>query len=48
MDFSFTEEQDAIAKLARQRFEVRATPEHLSEIEQIHIVLQDSQFLFDG
>ncbi len=33
MDFSFSEEQDAIAKLARQRFEVRATPEHLSEIE---------------
>lgn len=33
MDFTFTEDQEAIAKLARQRFEVRATPEHLSEIE---------------
>jgi len=33
MDFSFTEEQEAIAKLARQRFEVRATPERLTEIE---------------
>jgi len=33
MDFSFSEEQEAIAKVARQRFEVRATPERLSEIE---------------
>ena len=33
MDFTFTEEQEAIAKLARQRFEVRATSEHLSEVE---------------
>lgn len=33
MDFSFSEEQEVIAKLARQRFEVHATPERLSELE---------------
>jgi alkylation response protein AidB-like acyl-CoA dehydrogenase len=33
MDFSFTEEQETVGKVARQLFEHRATPEHLSEIE---------------
>jgi hypothetical protein len=33
MDFTFTEEQETIAKVARQVFEHRATPEHLSELE---------------
>lgn len=42
MDFTFTEEQEAIAKLARQRFEVRATPEHLSEIESGEVRFDES------
>jgi alkylation response protein AidB-like acyl-CoA dehydrogenase len=33
MDFTFTEEQETIAKVARQLFERRATPEHLTELE---------------
>ena len=33
MDFTFTEEQETIAKVARQLFEHRATPEHLTELE---------------
>jgi alkylation response protein AidB-like acyl-CoA dehydrogenase len=33
MDFTFTEEQETIAKVARQLFEDRATPEHLTELE---------------
>jgi len=33
MDFSFTEEQETIAKVARQLFEHSATPERLSELE---------------
>src|SRR4051812_24676636 len=33
MDFTFTEEQETIAKVARQLFEHRATPERLSELE---------------
>jgi hypothetical protein len=33
MDFTFTEEQETIAKVARQQFEHRATPEHLTELE---------------
>lgn len=33
MDFSFTEEQEAVGKVARQLFEHRATPEHLSDVE---------------
>lgn len=33
MDFTFTEEQETIAKLARDVFERRATPQHLSELE---------------
>ncbi|MCV7257554.1 acyl-CoA dehydrogenase family protein [Mycobacterium shimoidei] len=33
MDFTFTEEQETIAKLARDLFEHRATPERLTELE---------------
>jgi len=33
MDFSFTEEQETVGKVARQLFEHRATPEHLSDLE---------------
>ena len=33
MDFTFTEEQETVAKVARQLFESRATPDHLSELE---------------
>jgi len=33
MDFTFTEEQETISKLARDIFERRAAPEHLSELE---------------
>jgi 3-oxocholest-4-en-26-oyl-CoA dehydrogenase beta subunit len=33
MDFTFTEEQETIAKVARQIFEHRATPERLTELE---------------
>jgi alkylation response protein AidB-like acyl-CoA dehydrogenase len=33
MDFTFTEEQETIAEVARQLFEHRATPEHLTELE---------------
>ncbi|NLE79125.1 MAG: acyl-CoA dehydrogenase, partial [Rhodococcus sp.] len=33
MDFTFTEEQETVAKVARQLFEHRATPEHLTDLE---------------
>ncbi len=33
MDFSFTEEQETIAKLARDLFERSATPERLTKLE---------------
>jgi alkylation response protein AidB-like acyl-CoA dehydrogenase len=33
MDFTFTEEQSTISKLARELFERRATPERLTELE---------------
>lgn len=33
MDFSFTEEQETVGKVARQLFEHHATPEHLAELE---------------
>ncbi len=33
MDFTFTEDQETVAKVARQLFEHRATPEHLTELE---------------
>ena len=33
MDFTFTEEQETIAKVARQLFEHRAIPERLTELE---------------
>jgi 3-oxocholest-4-en-26-oyl-CoA dehydrogenase beta subunit len=33
MDFTFTEEQETISRLARELFECRATPERLTELE---------------
>ena len=33
MDFSFTEEQETVGKVARQLFEQRCTPEHLTDLE---------------
>src|ERR1700730_1529898 len=33
MDFTFTEEQETISKLARELFERRASPERLTELE---------------
>lgn len=33
MDFTFTEEQETVGKVARQLFEARATPERLTELE---------------
>jgi alkylation response protein AidB-like acyl-CoA dehydrogenase len=33
MDFTFTEEQETVGKVARQLFEARATPEHLTDLE---------------
>lgn len=33
MDFTFTEEQETVGKVARQLFEHRATPEHLTDLE---------------
>src|ERR1700758_1288344 len=33
MDFTFTEEQESISKLARDLFERRATPQRLTELE---------------
>ncbi|KQH79122.1 acyl-CoA dehydrogenase [Mycobacterium gordonae] len=33
MDFTFTEEQETVAKLARELFERRATPDRLTELE---------------
>ncbi|EHI10547.1 acyl-CoA dehydrogenase family protein [Mycolicibacterium thermoresistibile] len=33
MDFSFSEDQETIGKIARQLFEHRATPEHLLDLE---------------
>jgi alkylation response protein AidB-like acyl-CoA dehydrogenase len=33
MDFTFTDEQDTITKMARELFEHRVTPEHLTELE---------------
>lgn len=33
MDFSFTEDQETVGKVARDLFDARATPEHLTELE---------------
>ena len=33
MDFSFSEDQETVGKVARQLFEHRATPEQLTELE---------------
>jgi 3-oxocholest-4-en-26-oyl-CoA dehydrogenase beta subunit len=37
MDFSFTEEQETVGKVARQLFEHRCTPEHLTDLESSDI-----------
>lgn len=37
MDFTFTEEQETVAKVARQLFEARATPERLTELESTDV-----------
>ncbi|OBI41925.1 acyl-CoA dehydrogenase [Mycobacterium kyorinense] len=37
MDFTFTEEQETVGKVARQLFEHRATPEHLTELESADV-----------
>ncbi|KUI22463.1 acyl-CoA dehydrogenase [Mycobacterium sp. GA-1285] len=37
MDFTFTEEQETVAKVARQLFEHRATPERLTELESAEV-----------
>ena len=42
MDFTFTEEQETIAKLARDLFERRAAPEHLTELEAGDIRYDDA------
>jgi 3-oxocholest-4-en-26-oyl-CoA dehydrogenase beta subunit len=42
MDFTFTEEQETIAKVARQLFEHRATPEHLTELEAGEVRYDDA------
>ncbi len=42
MDFTFTEEQETIAKLARDLFERRATPERLTEMEAGDIRYDDA------
>lgn len=42
MDFSFTEEQETVGKVARQLFEARATPEHLSELEAGEVRYDDA------
>src|ERR1700738_2883871 len=42
MDFTFTEEQETISKLAREVFERRATPERLTELEAGEIRYDDA------
>jgi 3-oxocholest-4-en-26-oyl-CoA dehydrogenase beta subunit len=42
MDFTFTEEQEAVAKVARDLFERRAAPEHLTELEAGDIRYDDA------
>ncbi len=42
MDFTFTEEQETIAKLARDLFERRTSPEHLTELESGDIRYDDA------
>ncbi|WP_297602266.1 acyl-CoA dehydrogenase family protein [Mycobacterium sp.] len=37
MDFSFTEEQETVGKVARQLFDHRATAEHLTDLESAEI-----------
>jgi 3-oxocholest-4-en-26-oyl-CoA dehydrogenase beta subunit len=42
MDFTFTEEQETIAKVARDLFEHRTSPEHLTELEAGDIRYDDA------
>jgi hypothetical protein len=42
MDFTFTEEQETIGKVARQLLEHRATPEHLTELEAADVRYDDA------
>ncbi|UXA05674.1 acyl-CoA/acyl-ACP dehydrogenase [Mycobacterium sp. SMC-2] len=42
MDFTFTEEQETISKLARDLFERRATPERLTELEAGDVRFDDA------
>ncbi len=42
MDFTFTEEQETIAKVARDLFERRAAPEHLTELESGDVRYDDA------
>ena len=42
MDFDFTEEQEAVAKVARELFEHRATPEHLTDLESGDVRFDES------
>ncbi|MDG4668191.1 acyl-CoA dehydrogenase family protein, partial [Mycobacterium sp. 236(2023)] len=42
MDFTFTEEQETVGKVARQLFEARATPEHLAELEAGEVRYDDA------
>lgn len=44
MDFSFTEEQETVGKIARQLFDHHATPEHLTDLES---GLKSGQARFD-
>ncbi len=37
MDFTFSEEQETVGKVARQLFEARATPERLTELESADV-----------
>ena len=42
MDFDFTEEQETVAKVARELFEHRATPEHLTDLESGDVRFDES------
>ena len=42
MDFTFSEEQETIGKVARQLFEARATPERLTELEAGEVRFDDA------
>src|SRR6202034_1965931 len=42
MDFTFTEEQETVAKVARDLFDHRTSPEHLTELETGDIRYDDA------